>query len=200
MTTYWFIFCLFLESLNWWVHAKFSFRFMWRYSIICFRNIIPSNTCSLNQVYFNHLISNVDHSILMFYPWNIYYICEIKKRYDIHFRNSSNFEWLVWPALTLRSLNYSIEIINHLKLWITVAKNKQLENTKYCSVAEVSFYIVQIPKYGDSKLQKYVIFSYLFFYRIFNTNNLWLNLNAMKRIVEERTLHMEIIVNPKVRN
>ena len=67
-------------------------------------------------------------------------------------------------------------------------------------MAEVSFYIVQIPKYGDPKLQKYVIFSYLFFYRIFNTNNLWLNLNAMKRIVEERTLHMEIIVNPKVRN
>ncbi|XP_064623391.1 UTP--glucose-1-phosphate uridylyltransferase-like isoform X2 [Lineus longissimus] len=34
-------------------------------------------------------------------------------------------------------------------------------------------------------------------FKIFNTNNLWINLNAMKRVVEEKTLHMEIIINPK---
>jgi UTP--glucose-1-phosphate uridylyltransferase len=34
-------------------------------------------------------------------------------------------------------------------------------------------------------------------FKIFNTNNLWVNLKAMHRVVEERTLHMEIIVNPK---
>lgn len=34
-------------------------------------------------------------------------------------------------------------------------------------------------------------------FKIFNTNNLWINLEAIKRNVEERTLHMEIIVNPK---
>ncbi|CAH1792959.1 unnamed protein product, partial [Owenia fusiformis] len=34
-------------------------------------------------------------------------------------------------------------------------------------------------------------------FKIFNTNNLWINLNAIHRVVEERTLHMEIIVNPK---
>ena len=34
--------------------------------------------------------------------------------------------------------------------------------------------------------------------RIFNTNNLWVNLHAIKRVVEERTLRMEIIVNNKV--
>lgn len=38
----------------------------------------------------------------------------------------------------------------------------------------------------------------LFNFRIFNTNNLWISLEAIKRNVEERTLHMEIIVNPKV--
>ena len=27
---------------------------------------------------------------------------------------------------------------------------------------------------------------------------MWINLDAMKRVYEERTLHMEIIVNPKV--
>lgn len=33
---------------------------------------------------------------------------------------------------------------------------------------------------------------------IFNTNNLWINLPAVKRIIEDKTLHMEIIVNYKV--
>ncbi len=35
-------------------------------------------------------------------------------------------------------------------------------------------------------------------YRIFNTNNLWVNLKAMQRVVDGHELHMEIIVNPKV--
>ena len=38
---------------------------------------------------------------------------------------------------------------------------------------------------------------YCFLFRIFNTNNLWVSLEAIKRVVEEKTLHMEIIVNPK---
>ena len=37
-----------------------------------------------------------------------------------------------------------------------------------------------------------------FFDRIFNTNNLWINMKAMQRVLEERVLEMEIIVNPKV--
>jgi UDP-N-acetylglucosamine pyrophosphorylase len=42
--------------------------------------------------------------------------------------------------------------------------------------------------------------SFFHFYclRIFNTNNLWVNLPAVKRVIEDRTLHMEIIVNNKV--
>ena len=35
-------------------------------------------------------------------------------------------------------------------------------------------------------------------YRIFNTNNLWINLKAVERVIEEESLHMEIIVNHKV--
>jgi len=34
--------------------------------------------------------------------------------------------------------------------------------------------------------------------RIFNTNNLWVSMGAMKNVVEKHFLHMEIIVNPKV--
>ena len=36
-------------------------------------------------------------------------------------------------------------------------------------------------------------------FRIFNTNNLWINMKAIERVVEECTLHMEVIINPKVR-
>jgi len=34
-------------------------------------------------------------------------------------------------------------------------------------------------------------------FKIFNTNNLWINLEAIKRNIEAQTMHMEIIVNPK---
>jgi len=34
-------------------------------------------------------------------------------------------------------------------------------------------------------------------FKIFNTNNLWISLKAIDRVVSERTLHMEIITNPK---
>ncbi|KAK1370772.1 UTP--glucose-1-phosphate uridylyltransferase [Heracleum sosnowskyi] len=34
-------------------------------------------------------------------------------------------------------------------------------------------------------------------FKIFNTNNLWVNLNAIKRLVQENALKMEIIPNPK---
>ena len=34
--------------------------------------------------------------------------------------------------------------------------------------------------------------------RIFNTNNLWVSLRAVDRVLTEDTLKMEVIVNPKV--
>jgi len=35
-------------------------------------------------------------------------------------------------------------------------------------------------------------------FKIFNTNNLWVSLKAIKRVVEKKELNLEIIVNPKV--
>jgi UDP-N-acetylglucosamine pyrophosphorylase len=35
-------------------------------------------------------------------------------------------------------------------------------------------------------------------FQIFNTNNIWISLKAIKRVVEEKELDLEIIVNPKV--
>ncbi|GMT17580.1 hypothetical protein PFISCL1PPCAC_8877, partial [Pristionchus fissidentatus] len=51
--------------------------------------------------------------------------------------------------------------------------------------------IAQVPKdYVDE-------FKSVSKFRIFNTNNLWVHLGAMKRNVEAQTLEMEVIVNPK---
>jgi len=51
--------------------------------------------------------------------------------------------------------------------------------------------IAQVPKdYVDE-------FKSVSKFRIFNTNNLWADLNAIKRVVENNGLEMEVIVNPK---
>jgi len=51
--------------------------------------------------------------------------------------------------------------------------------------------IAQVPKENVDEFKSVSKF------RIFNTNNLWINLPAIKRIIEDKTLHMEIIVNNK---
>lgn len=35
-------------------------------------------------------------------------------------------------------------------------------------------------------------------FKIFNTNNLWISLAAIKRLQEQKAMDLEIIVNPKV--
>ncbi|ESO82432.1 hypothetical protein LOTGIDRAFT_223337 [Lottia gigantea] len=51
--------------------------------------------------------------------------------------------------------------------------------------------IAQVPKEHVDEFKSVSKF------KIFNTNNLWMSLEAIKRNVEAKTLHMEIIVNPK---
>ena len=53
-------------------------------------------------------------------------------------------------------------------------------------------------KYFLFILYKYNIMSHVSSNRIFNTNNLWMNLKAVNRLVKESKLHMEVIVNNKV--
>jgi len=49
----------------------------------------------------------------------------------------------------------------------------------------------QVPKEHEDDFKSVKKFN------VFNTNNLWMSLPAIKRVVEENTLDMEIIVNPK---
>jgi len=52
--------------------------------------------------------------------------------------------------------------------------------------------VAQVPKEHEDDFKSVKKFN------VFNTNNLWISMPAIQRIVEERTLDMEIIVNPKV--
>lgn len=51
--------------------------------------------------------------------------------------------------------------------------------------------VAQVPKEHEEDFKSVKKFN------VFNTNNLWISLDAIKRIMDERTLDMEIIVNPK---
>ncbi len=51
--------------------------------------------------------------------------------------------------------------------------------------------IAQVPK------EKVEDFKSIKTFKFFNTNNLWVKLPSIKRIIENGTLDMEVIVNPK---
>jgi len=51
--------------------------------------------------------------------------------------------------------------------------------------------VAQVPKEHEEDFKSVKKFN------VFNTNNLWISMPAMTRILDERTLDMEIIVNPK---
>lgn len=51
--------------------------------------------------------------------------------------------------------------------------------------------IAQVPK------EKVEDFKSVKTFKFFNTNNLWVKLPSIKRIIENGTLDMEVIVNPK---
>lgn len=54
--------------------------------------------------------------------------------------------------------------------------------------------IAQVPKAHVDEFKSVSKF------KIFNTNNLWISLAAIKRLQEQKAMDMEIIVNPKVNN
>lgn len=51
--------------------------------------------------------------------------------------------------------------------------------------------VAQVPKEHEEDFKSVKKFN------VFNTNNLWVNLESIQRIMDEKTLDMEIIVNPK---
>jgi len=51
--------------------------------------------------------------------------------------------------------------------------------------------VAQVPKEHEDDFKSVKKFN------VFNTNNLWMSMPAIQRVVDERTLDMEIIVNPK---
>ena len=57
----------------------------------------------------------------------------------------------------------------------------------------------QCPSSSESEAcSDYTFVLQVVYYRIFNTNNLWVNLKAMDSLMKKKQLHMEVIVNNKV--
>lgn len=54
--------------------------------------------------------------------------------------------------------------------------------------------IAQVPKAHVDEFKSVTKF------KIFNTNNLWISLPAIKRLHEQNAMDLEIIVNPKVKH
>ena len=52
--------------------------------------------------------------------------------------------------------------------------------------------VAQVPKEHEEDFKSVKKFE------VFNTNSIWVNLNAIKRVVEEKSLDMEVIVNSKI--
>ena len=52
--------------------------------------------------------------------------------------------------------------------------------------------VAQVPKDHEEDFKSVKKFE------VFNTNNLWINLAAIKRVVEEKSLDMEVIINSKI--
>ena len=52
--------------------------------------------------------------------------------------------------------------------------------------------VAQVPKEHEEEFKSIKKFN------VFNTNNLWISLQAIKRVVDNNTLDMEVIVNTKV--
>ena len=53
--------------------------------------------------------------------------------------------------------------------------------------------LVQVPKDNVDEFKSIKKF------KVFNTNNLWVSLRAIKRLLDEETMRVEVIVNRKVR-
>ncbi|PPD88639.1 hypothetical protein GOBAR_DD14424 [Gossypium barbadense] len=114
--------------------------------------------------------------------------------------NSDNLGAIVDLSILILSLTGALEILNHL------VKNKN----EYCmevtpkTLADVKggtlisyegkVQLLEIAQVPDAHVNE---FKSIEKFKIFNTNNLWLNLNAVKRLVEADALKMEIIPNPK---
>ena len=57
--------------------------------------------------------------------------------------------------------------------------------------------LLEVAQVPEDKLEDFMSVKK---FNVFNTNNIWINLPAIKRVVTEDKLHMEIIVNPVTLN
>ncbi|KAG5064242.1 hypothetical protein JHK85_005425 [Glycine max] len=101
--------------------------------------------------------------------------------------NSDNLGAIV----DLKILNHLIQNKNEYCMEVTP---KTLADVKGGTLISYEGRLLEIAQVPDEHVNE---FKSIEKFKIFNTNNLWVNLNAVKRLVEADALKMEIIPNPK---
>ncbi|KAK8555635.1 hypothetical protein V6N13_046162 [Hibiscus sabdariffa] len=114
--------------------------------------------------------------------------------------NSDNLGAIVDLSILILSLTGTLEILNHL----IQNKNEYCMEVTPKTLADVKggtlisydgkVQLLEIAQVPDAHVNE---FKSIEKFKIFNTNNLWVNLKAIKRLVEADALKMEIIPNPK---
>ncbi|KAF1891049.1 hypothetical protein Lal_00001185 [Lupinus albus] len=101
--------------------------------------------------------------------------------------NSDNLGAIV----DLKILNHLVQNKNEYCMEVTP---KTLADVKGGTLISYEGRLLEIAQVPDEHVNE---FKSIEKFKIFNTNNLWVNLNAVKRLVEADALKMEIIPNPK---
>ncbi|KJH49098.1 UTP--glucose-1-phosphate uridylyltransferase [Dictyocaulus viviparus] len=89
--------------------------------------------------------------------------------------------------------HHSHMVTQKIDLYLNTAKQNKSEALLGRYRIYVLFILLRLAKYDKCLHLDYMNVNY----RIFNTNNLWAKLSAIKRVVENNELEMEVIVNPK---
>ncbi|KAE8676528.1 UTP--glucose-1-phosphate uridylyltransferase [Hibiscus syriacus] len=114
--------------------------------------------------------------------------------------NSDNLGAIVDLSILILSLTGDLEILNHLiqnkNEYCMEVTPKTLADVKGGTLIsyEGKVQLLEIAQVPDAHVNE---FKSIEKFKIFNTNNLWVNLKAIKRLVEADALEMEIIPNPK---
>ncbi|KAL6993282.1 UTP--glucose-1-phosphate uridylyltransferase [Sarracenia purpurea var. burkii] len=96
-------------------------------------------------------------------------------------------------VVDLKILNHLFENKNEYCMEVTPKTLADVKGGTLISY-EKQLQLLEIAQVPDANVKEFMSIEK---FKIFNTNNLWVNLNAIKRLVEADALKMEIIPNPK---
>ncbi|CAB4033643.1 UTP--glucose-1-phosphate uridylyltransferase-like isoform X2, partial [Paramuricea clavata] len=109
-------------------------------------------------------------------------------RIQIHEKHKENLKDLCqWKVDRLCSFSSQLQVVASLSIQSFLKGGTLIEYENKVRLLEIA----QVPKHHVDEFKSVSKF------RIFNTNNLWVRLAAIKRLLDAKKMHMEVIVNNK---